>query len=237
MPELNNLHGKIVLSNIVSILMMTVYLVCVYNLTHTFSPLVCKVSGYLGYFFTMTMFSWMTIMNLDICWTFKRAEMPNKGSILTKYFLYSVASWGWGSLLTFIIVLLDLMVDPEAQRPLPLPGVGVTKCFLEDRAQGLYLHLPILLLMVVNGGLFVHTTTTLHRAKVTTRQARKNRVVASPRRRGQSLRRMVVRTPTEEERDSQEAREQTVRFGSSLFDNLAGALHQAVCGDGHPVEL
>ena len=80
-PEFNNLHGSIVISNITTIILTTAYLLLVYNLTHTFATLVCKVIGYLGYFFAMSMFSWMTIMSFDICWTFNRAKLPKKGSI------------------------------------------------------------------------------------------------------------------------------------------------------------
>ena len=33
------------------------------------------LSGYLGYFFTLSMFCWMTVMSLDLCWTFLRAQV------------------------------------------------------------------------------------------------------------------------------------------------------------------
>ena len=44
-PELNNLHGKIVLSNVVSIFFLTSYLVLVYNGSHLMTPTLCKISG------------------------------------------------------------------------------------------------------------------------------------------------------------------------------------------------
>ena len=44
-PELNNLHGKIVLSNVVSIFFLTSYLVLVYNVSHVMTSTLCKISG------------------------------------------------------------------------------------------------------------------------------------------------------------------------------------------------
>ena len=44
-PELNNLHGKIVLSNVVSIFFLTSYLVLVYNGSQLLPPTLCKISG------------------------------------------------------------------------------------------------------------------------------------------------------------------------------------------------
>ena len=88
-PELDNLHGKIVLSNVATIFLLTAYILLVYNFSDTFSPLVCKVFGFSGYFFTMSMFSWMTVMSFDLCWTFMRAKVPRRGSATLKFILYS----------------------------------------------------------------------------------------------------------------------------------------------------
>lgn len=44
-PELNNIHGKIVVSNVVSIFFLTAYLVLVYNGSHIMNPVLCKISG------------------------------------------------------------------------------------------------------------------------------------------------------------------------------------------------
>ena len=75
LPELNNLHGKIVLSNVTTIFLVTFYLLFVYNASEHLTDVACKVIGYLGYFFTMSMFCWMTIMSFDLCWTFLRAQV------------------------------------------------------------------------------------------------------------------------------------------------------------------
>lgn len=108
------------------------------------------------------MFAWMTVMSFDLCWTFMRARMPRRGSATLKYLLYSLVAWGWGFLLTTTVLLADQLLE-EGAPGVPRPGVGHSKCFLEDRAQGLYLHAPVLLLMVINGMFFLVTTSTLYR--------------------------------------------------------------------------
>ena len=62
-PDLFNLHGKIVVSNVSSIFLVTSYLLVVYNIPiPTFpSPSPCAVLGYVGYYTSMAMFAWMTV--------------------------------------------------------------------------------------------------------------------------------------------------------------------------------
>ena len=74
MPELDSLHGKIVLSNVLSIFLLTVYLVVAYNSSALPGPL-CSILGYSGYFLTLAMFTWMTIMSFDLCRAFFSAQV------------------------------------------------------------------------------------------------------------------------------------------------------------------
>ena len=200
-PELNNLHGKIILSNVLSIFLLTAYLLVVYNFTNYLSPLTCQIVGYSGYFFTMSMFTWMTVMSGDLCWTFLRAKLPRRGSAMLKYILYSVAAWGSSAVLTLGIVVADQVWQDSPENTylfIAKPNVGKTKCFLEDEPQGIFLHLPILILMLTNGVFFMVTTSTLHRSSMTTHQARNAR---------QKTRRQAVNTVS---RINQETKEQLV---------------------------
>ena len=159
-PELNNLHGKIVISNVFAIIMSTVYILCVYNFSDYLHGFVCKITGYGGYFFTISMFSWMTIMSFDLCWTFIRAKVPSNSSAIFKFVIYSAVAWGSSAALTLSIILVDRLM--EEQKFFPKPNVGITKCFLDDESQGLYLHVPIMLLMILNGMFFIITTISLY---------------------------------------------------------------------------
>ena len=202
-PELNNLHGKIIISNVFSIFLLTSYLLFVYNFTDYLSGIVCKIAGYSGYFFTMSMFAWMTIMSFDLCWTFMRAKVPRKGSALLKFVIYSGVAWGSSAVLTIAIILADQVMEdqPHNQKNIfPKPNVGNTKCFLEDDSQGLYLHFPILILMMINGMFFMITTITLYKSNLTTHQARYAR---------QKTSQQVINTTS---RINQETKEQLVEY-------------------------
>ena len=63
--------------------------------------------GYIGYFLTMSMFCWMTIMSFDLCWTFIRAKVPNKGSAAYKFSIYSCVAWGSSTVLTILVMESD----------------------------------------------------------------------------------------------------------------------------------
>ena len=165
-PELDNLHGKIVLSNVFAIFFLTAYLLLVFNFSHLLPSLGCKMTGYAGYFFTMSMFSWMTIMSFDLCWTFIRAQVPRRGSAMIKFVIYSAVAWGSSAVLTIGIIATDeIMEDNEDDQEefLIKPNVGKPKCFLRDDALGVFLHFPVMILMIINVILFLITTTTLYR--------------------------------------------------------------------------
>ena len=165
-PELNNLHGKIVISNVCSIFFLTAYLLLVYNFSQLLPRLAYKIAGYCGYFFTISMFSWMTIMSFDLCWTFMRAKVPRRGSALVKFVIYSAVAWGSSAATTLWIILADLIMEDQNDNQrtfITKPNVGKEKCFLQDDAQELFLHLPSMILMMINIMFFFVTITTLYR--------------------------------------------------------------------------
>ena len=111
LESLNNLNGLIVRNNIVSMTCMTSYLVITFNFTHTFSYFVCKMLGFIGYFFTMAQFAWMAVLSFDMFWTFKKVRMPKRRIKKIRYLLYSLLAWGWAILLTLALVLADIYID------------------------------------------------------------------------------------------------------------------------------
>ena len=171
LPEFNNLHGRIVLSNIVSILLVTLYLTVVYHLSFPLSDFACQALGYLGYFFTMAMFSWMTIMSFDLCWTFRNSSPPGSTRSCLRFVSYSCLGWGLSGVLTLMVLVVDLTSPTAATRP----GMGDVKCFLQDSALGLYLHLPVLSLLSLNIVFFLTTAVTLYRNNLSTKFARLGR--------------------------------------------------------------
>ena len=108
------------------------------------------------------MLSWMTIMSVDLCWTFRQAQVPRRSSAVLKFLLYSLVGWGSSALLTLAILLIDSL-DIFHRMEFVKPGVGEGKCFLQDQAVGVYLHLPSMVVMLLNAVLFLITTATIYR--------------------------------------------------------------------------
>ena len=171
LPGFNNLHGKIVQSNIISITILTVYLLIVYNTDPTFSKLFCTIIGFSGYFSSISMFSWMTIMCFDLYWTFSRSEMPSVTSDKLKFRLYSAIGWGTAFLLTAILAVLQTVLSSESEFN---PAIGEKRCFIDHTGySSLYLfYLPMLALMVFNSLIFLAIIVSFVIAKQATKDAR-----------------------------------------------------------------
>ena len=75
LTELHNLHGYLVTSNILVNILHTTFLLVVFNFSHWLEDQTCKVVGYLGYFLTMAMFAWMTVLSIDLAWTLNRSRL------------------------------------------------------------------------------------------------------------------------------------------------------------------
>ena len=70
-PDFKNLHGKIVISNIVSIAIPTGLIILMFchgaiRLSIEDSPIVCSVIGFTFYFSFLSTSVWMTILGLDL---------------------------------------------------------------------------------------------------------------------------------------------------------------------------
>ena len=161
-PDLNNLHGKIILNNVLSITCLTVYLIIIYNTKHIFSDVLCILLGYFGYFSTISMFSWMTIMSFDLFWMFKQPKVPRRDSKIRKFLLYSVLAWGTSGLATLGVFLADTDSKVTLSDTIK-PNIGRGKCFLQNSSHGIFLHLPIFIFMLVNGIFYLVTVLVLYR--------------------------------------------------------------------------
>ena len=172
-PDFNSLHGKIVLSNVVSVGFVSSFLLYVFNVQYNI-PYLCEFVGYFGYFSSMSMFSWMTIMCYDLCSTLLQIKVQRNSSHGSRFLLYSVCGWGMGIILTTILLILQNTLPPQSDLH---PGIGNLSCFLNLEGNSyLYLfHFPILIMMVINLGFFIIIVTTLSRAHKRTRSMRMSR--------------------------------------------------------------
>ena len=172
-PDLFNLHGKIVVSNVTSIFLVTLYIIVVYNVSTEVS-FFCTLLGYFGYFVSISMFCWMTVLCLDLCRTFCSTKLGETGPPLSKFVLFSIFAWGLAAALTIILLGLDLFLPASSGIK---PNIGTSSCFIEDVGfKRLFLfHIPILVLMVINLILFLATIVNLTRHLRQTRSARCSR--------------------------------------------------------------
>ena len=172
-PDLFNLHGKIVVSNVTSIFLVTSYILIVYNVTLTSSAL-CVIIGYFGYFVSISMFGWMTVICLDLCWTFCRSIRPGGDSEISKFISFSVGAWGLAAFLTALVFSADNLLPEGSDLK---PNVGVGACFIEAEGNKrmVYFHIPILVLMVINMILYLVTVCNLSKHSKQTSAVRESR--------------------------------------------------------------
>ena len=174
LPDFKNLHGKIVLMNIASIVCVMAYLLGMFNSENNINLTLCTFIGYFGYFSNIAMFSWMTVMSIDLGWTFSRSETPRRSTDKSKLLLYSILAWGLPMLLTLTLAILQASLPPEEVMN---PGIGTKKCFLswETGAQPLFFfYIPVLLLMIANSANFIIVVVFIVRSKRKTSVARKS---------------------------------------------------------------
>ena len=148
-------------------------------------------------------------------WTFRKPSPPDTARSCLRFVSYSCLGWGLSGLLTILLLALDLALPSSLTRP----GVGKVKCFLQDSALGLYLHLPVLVLLSLNIVFFLRTAVTLYRNNLDTKFARlarrHTRQERSPLLRQENFQQFVGQTFT------------SIQFISLIPDSVRQALHCA----------
>merc|ERR1711962_247767 len=152
-PKMMDLNGKIVVSCAFSTLLATLYLVIVYNY-HWPCTTQCTVLGYFGLFTTLSMFSWMTIMCLNMVLMFK--SMRSGGDAGSRFLIYSAIGWGVPFLFSVTTGILQKTTDRKSSFN---PDIGTESCFVDDHVpyrQLIFFHLPIFLLLMANLAGFIY---------------------------------------------------------------------------------
>ena len=169
-PEFHSLHGKIVLSNVVSAALVSSFLLIVFNVKQ-YVLYLCECIGYFGYFSSMSMFSWMTIMCYDLSSTLLQNTVRRNSSHGTRFLVYSVCGWGLAFILATTLLVLEQLLPPDSDFN---PDIGNQTCFINPEGNKfLYLfHLPILIMMMVNIYFFMSIIYTLSKSHRQTRSMR-----------------------------------------------------------------
>lgn len=161
LPNMRNLFGKILLSYSVATFMLFFFLI-ILQFFLDLNDLMCKVFGFCFIFASLSSFTWMHIMCIDIWCSFGYPRtlvgslQKNERKRLLQYSIY-----GWGFPLVWVLLIFffnqnDIL--PESIHPY----IGKLKCSFEDGHPGnygklLFFILPILIQQVVNTVLFIKT--------------------------------------------------------------------------------
>ena len=105
--ETERIQGKIILANVVATIFVNIYLLIVYNYdASNSSRVLCIVLGYFGYFTSLTMFSWMSVMCFNLVKTFIKLNL-SQGS-QKKFLIYFAFGIGFPLILSLTAGILQV---------------------------------------------------------------------------------------------------------------------------------
>ena len=174
-PEFNTLHGKIVISNVFSISFLTIFLLFVFNVHFYQTNVFCKFIGYFGFFSSMSMFLWMSIMCWDLHSSFSEdSGLSGPGHHNRRFIIYSIVGWGLSFLLALLLLLLEFLLPFDSDFH---AGFGAVTCFISPAGNKLLFlfHIPILIMLIFNIYSFFRIVINLTRTHKNTEQARASR--------------------------------------------------------------
>ncbi|CAL8070667.1 unnamed protein product [Orchesella dallaii] len=105
----------------------------------------CVFIGVSAYFFHISAYAWVFLLNFDFWWTFRSLRPAlniNVNEMKKKYILYSCFGWGLPFLITLFSVVIDSIYKSDFDAdPLLVPNYGDGICFMVMSAQPMYIYL------------------------------------------------------------------------------------------------
>ncbi|GAB0095981.1 probable G-protein coupled receptor Mth-like 3 [Sergentomyia squamirostris] len=176
LPKLMNLHGKTLVSHVLSLLIAYAGLSYIQFGTD-FQPKFCHTVAMFIYFSFLAAFSWLNVMCFDIWWTFgtvRNSRGMRKTRDTCRFSLYSLYAWGIPLLLTLFTYAVDSFEwFPEEYRP----NMGVRSCwFSQSNGLGhrLFFLLPVGIQIVANVIFFILTAIHCNKVKSEIHRMQKN---------------------------------------------------------------
>ncbi|CAG9786891.1 unnamed protein product [Diatraea saccharalis] len=166
LPELRNLHGKVLMA----------YLLCLFFGFCLFSAMqillyvdnittnACIILTIAIYFFLLSAFFWLNVMSFDIWWTFsgKRGLSLEKLSTQGRFYAYAMYAFSIPTALTILMTALEFSGLP----PHPwLPMIKQQGCFLYGTSKLIYFYGPIVVLCLANMVFFILTAVKITQIK------------------------------------------------------------------------
>ncbi|XP_017012289.2 probable G-protein coupled receptor Mth-like 2 [Drosophila takahashii] len=146
--EFRNLNGKCFISYMVCLFLAYLFLLLdLWGLSSSF----CHTSGFLGYFFVMAAFLWLSVISLYL-WNGLKIEFV----INHQYLVYNCYAWGMSTVLTGITYVANEVVEDENWNP-RMGEEGHCWIYTKSWSAMLYFYGPMLVLILFNMTLFILT--------------------------------------------------------------------------------
>ncbi|XP_041979370.1 G-protein coupled receptor Mth2-like isoform X2 [Aricia agestis] len=158
LPELRNLHGRVLMAYLLCLLVgfSSLSTMQILLTVDNISSVCCIALTIIIYFSLLAAFFWLNVMSFDIWWTFSgnRGMTTEKMSIRRKFSVYTIYAFSMPTILTILLISLEFSGLP----PNPfLPLLRHQGCFLYGKSRLLYLYLPMVILCVANMIFFILT--------------------------------------------------------------------------------
>ncbi|XP_045772417.1 G-protein coupled receptor Mth-like isoform X3 [Maniola jurtina] len=166
LPELRNLHGRVLMTYLMCLFVAFAFLATmqILLLVNNICANCCVGLTIVIYFSLESAFFWLNVMCFDIWWTFsgKRGMTLGKLSIKARFFAYALYAFGIPTVLTIIMVSLEFSgLPPHAFMPM----IRRQGCFLYGRSRLIYLYGPIIVLWFANLIFFILTAVKITQIK------------------------------------------------------------------------
>ncbi|KAH8316933.1 hypothetical protein KR074_006609, partial [Drosophila pseudoananassae] len=127
--KLKNFQGKCFISYMICLFLgFLCLLVDLWKLTEQF----CETLGYIGYFFVMAAFFWLSVISLHLWTLFTGRNL--KCLPENRFLLFNIYAWGMAGVLTGVIFTVDHVMDSnDPQNEKWMPGVGFYNCWINSK--------------------------------------------------------------------------------------------------------
>uniref|UniRef100_A0A1I8NGG9 G-protein coupled receptors family 2 profile 2 domain-containing protein n=1 Tax=Musca domestica TaxID=7370 RepID=A0A1I8NGG9_MUSDO len=160
-----NLKNKILICYLLS-LTVGYLIISMINITQArFDFVSCSIIGYIGYYFLMAAFVWISVLCFELWYNFKAQSYEFCTSrCLRRFKIYSMYAWGLSALMTAIVVWTQLS---DYVDDLYKPGIGIKVCWLDTRkwSAALYFYGPNTIILIFSAITFVYVTMKMYRMR------------------------------------------------------------------------
>ncbi|KAM3965240.1 putative G-protein coupled receptor Mth-like 3 [Aphomia sociella] len=166
LPELRNLHGRVLMAYLLCLFVAFTFMATMQILLplKKITRPYCIAMTFIIYFSLESAFFWLNVMCFDIWWTFsgKRGISFEKLSTKARFYAYALYAFGIPTALTVLLAALEFSDLPL--HPL-LPQLRQQGCFIYGNGRLIYLYGPLVVLCTANLIFFILTAVKIAQIK------------------------------------------------------------------------